>query len=89
MPQVGLPAGAAALLAGYQAARPLSRAERAAVAAVLPVVHLEFALSEIGYFAGVTGSAANADLAYDGYLIGHTAWFSSPAGSTLLDLIQG
>src|SRR6202035_208757 len=41
---------AAALLDGYQAVRPLSEAEAAALPRVLPVVHLEYALSEVDYF---------------------------------------
>ncbi|HLY57048.1 MAG TPA: phosphotransferase, partial [Stellaceae bacterium] len=40
----------AALLAGYEAAAPLSPSEAEALIALLPIVHLEFALSEIGYF---------------------------------------
>src|SRR6516164_209253 len=35
-----------ALLDGYQAVRPLTRAELATVGGLLPVVHLEYALSE-------------------------------------------
>ena len=50
-----------------------------------PVVQLEYALSEIEYFADITGSAENADLAYDSYLLGHTSWFEGPQGSALLD----
>ena len=73
-----------ALLGGYQAVRPLSPAEAAALPAVLPVAHVEFALSEIEYFAGLTGSATNAELAYDGYLIGHARWFAGPDGSAFL-----
>jgi Ser/Thr protein kinase RdoA (MazF antagonist) len=73
-----------ALLDGYQEVRPLTRAETAALAEVLPVVHLEYALSEIEYFAGVVHSPANADLAYGTYLIGHARWFTEPEGSALL-----
>ena len=47
------------------------------------MAHVEFALSELEYFAGVTGSAANAELAYDGYLIGHARWFAGPGGVVL------
>jgi Ser/Thr protein kinase RdoA (MazF antagonist) len=83
-----LPA-AAALLEGYQAVRPLSRAEAAALPRVLPVVHLEYALSEVEYFAGVVRSPQNADLAYDGYLIGHARWFGQPQGRELLSFLAG
>jgi Ser/Thr protein kinase RdoA (MazF antagonist) len=78
----------AALLDGYQAARPLSRREMAALAEVLPVVHLEYALSEVEYFADVVGSALNTDLSYDTYLIGHAQWFEGRNGSELLDLLR-
>ena len=77
-----------ALLDGYQAVRPLTRAELAGVAGLLPVVHLEYALSEVEYFASVVRSPENADLAYDGYLIGHTRWFAGPDGQALLSHLQ-
>ena len=77
-----------ALLDGYTAVRPLSPDEAAALAAILPVVHLEFALSEVEYFASVTCSAANAELAYDGYLLGHARWFAGPDGSAVLDRLR-
>jgi Ser/Thr protein kinase RdoA (MazF antagonist) len=77
-----------ALLAGYQSVRPLAPAERAALAGLLPVVHLEYALSEVEYFAAVLRSPDGASLAYDTYLIGHTRWFTGPAGSALLDHLR-
>ncbi len=77
-----------ALLDGYESVRPLSGAEAAALAGILPVAHVEFALSEVEYFAAVVRSAANADLAYDGYLIGHARWFAGPDGSALLDWLR-
>jgi len=72
-----------ALLDGYESVRPLSPAEAAALAEVLPVVHLEYALSEIEYFADVVASPGNADLAYDGYLLGHVRWFEDTEGSAV------
>jgi Ser/Thr protein kinase RdoA (MazF antagonist) len=56
---------ARALIAGYESVRPLSARERTALPLVVPVAHVEYALSEIEYFAAVVHSAANADLAYD------------------------
>lgn len=73
-----------ALLDGYQSAGPLEAAELAALAEVLPVVHLEYALSETEYFADVVRSPGNVILAYDGYFVGHTRWFEGPEGSALL-----
>jgi Ser/Thr protein kinase RdoA (MazF antagonist) len=77
-----------ALLDGYQAIRPLTGPELAAVAALLPVVHLEYALSEVEYFASVVRSPANAGLAYHTYLIGHTRWFGGRDGSALLSHLR-
>ena len=77
-----------ALLEGYQAVRPLTAADLLAVALLLPVVHLEYALSEVEYFTSVVASPDNADLAYDTYLIGHTRWFDSPEGSALVSHLR-
>jgi len=78
-----------ALLGGYESVRPLGPLETAALAEVLPVVHVEFALSEVEYFAGIVRSPASSDLAYDGYLLGHARWFAGPAGSAVLAHIRG
>ncbi|MHA6758207.1 phosphotransferase enzyme family protein [Streptacidiphilus sp. PAMC 29251] len=72
-----------ALLRGYTAVRPLSEAEAAALPELLPLVHAEFALSELGYFHGIVRSPENSELAYQ-YLVGHTEWFGSPDGAGLL-----
>jgi Ser/Thr protein kinase RdoA (MazF antagonist) len=77
-----------ALLDGYGEVQPLDEVELAALVAVLPVVHLEYALSEVEYFAEVVRSPANAELAYDGYFIGHTRWYGEAAGSVLIDHLQ-
>ncbi len=75
---------ARAILRGYDDARPRPPAERAALAALLPVVHVDFALSELAYFHGVTRSAGNAEAAYTDFLLGHARWFSSDAGLAFL-----
>ena len=80
--------GADALLGGYAEVRPLSPAEARALPEVLPVAHLEYALSEIEYFADVVASPALADLAYDTYLVGHTRWFAGPDGAAFLDHLR-
>jgi Ser/Thr protein kinase RdoA (MazF antagonist) len=77
-----------ALLDGYQTLRPLGPAEAGALPEVLPVVHLEYALSEVEYFADVVASPGLADLAYDTYLIGHTRWFAGPDGAAVLDHLR-
>ncbi len=86
----GLPGAAdlplvTALLDGYLDARRLTAAECAALPAILPIVHLGFALTEIDYFHGITHSPENADLAYRGFLLGHCEWFLQPEGRALLD----
>jgi len=73
-----------ALVDGYESVRPLAPAEHQALVAVLPVAHVEYALSELEYYADVVGSAANADAAYHTYLLGHLAWFAGPDGQVLL-----
>jgi len=78
----------AALLDGYESVRPLSQAELGALPLLLPVVHVEYALSEVEYFAGVVRSRENADLAYHTYLVGHTRWFGTPEGRALLSHLR-
>ena len=78
---------ARALLRGYDAAYVRSGAEMRALRHLLPLVHLDFALSELAYFHGVTRSAANAELAYSGFLLGHADWFGSPEGRVLLNVL--
>lgn len=73
-----------ALLGGYRSARPLSPVEMEALPLVLPIVHVDYALSEVEYFHSVVGSAQNADLAYQGYLLSHARWFASAAGRGFL-----
>lgn len=75
---------ARALLEGYAAVRPLRPADRTLLARLLPLVHVEFALSEVDYFAGVAAKPAIADLAWHDYLIGHADWFLGEPGHALL-----
>ncbi len=77
-----------ALLDGYESVRPLTGDETKALPELLPVIHLEHALSEIEYFAEVVRSDERADVAYTGYLLGHTAWFQSESGQTLLEHLR-
>lgn len=79
---------ALALLDGYCQVRPLTTAQRHLLADLLPIVHLDFALSEVEYFHGATGSTANADVAYHDFLLGHAQWFNTPAGQALLAALR-
>lgn len=76
-----------ALLAGYTRIAPLDTEAVALLADLLPVVHGDFALSELLYFEDVVGSRANADLAY-AYLVDHARWFHAPEGRRLLDHLR-
>jgi putative hydroxymethylpyrimidine transporter CytX len=77
-----------AFLDGYESVRALNEHESAALIAVLPVVHVEFALSEVEYFFDVVHSDANTDLARDEYLIGHARWFHEARGAELIAHLQ-
>ena len=77
-----------AFLDGYESVRPLDQNEWSALIALLPVVHLEFALSEVEYFADVVRSEKNTALAYEGYLLGHARWFEESNGVELLAHLQ-
>lgn len=75
----------AAFVAGYQHIRPLNEAERAQMVAFLPLVHIEFALSETAYFGTLLQDKASAEVAYTEYLLGHAQWFAqAPEGQELL-----
>lgn len=77
-----------AFLAGYEQFLPLSRNYARGLVALLPLVHAEFALSEIDYFSGVLQSQEKADVAYRTYFLGHARWFSTDAGKRLTSHLQ-
>jgi len=79
---------ACALIEGYRQQRPLNAADIQLLADLLPLVHVDFALSEVEYFHAITHSRANADVAYDTFLRGHAAWFGTPPGQALLRAIR-
>ncbi|QOY63029.1 phosphotransferase [Lysobacter sp. H21R4] len=79
---------ALALLDGYREVLPLPAPRVHLLADLLPLVHVDFALSEVEYFHGVTGSSANADAAYHGFLLGHAQWLASRDGRALLDALH-
>lgn len=79
---------ALALLDGYREVLPLSAERVHLLADLLPMVHFDFALSEVEYFEGVTGSTANADVAWQPFMLGHPEWFASHHGQTLLQALR-
>jgi Ser/Thr protein kinase RdoA (MazF antagonist) len=76
------------LFQGYEESQPFSREEAQAMVALLPLVHAEFALSEVHYFFGVLKSQEKADVAYLEYFLGHARWFGNDRGKQLLDHLQ-
>lgn len=80
---------ATALVEGYRGALPLEAADVHLLADLLPLVHLDFALSEVEYLRATGHAPAAADVAYDTFLRGHAAWFATPAGRSLLAAIHG
>lgn len=77
-------AAALGLIRGYCDVRALSLADIDMTIDLLRLVHVEFALSEVDYFAGLLNDRAQAALAWDGYLIGHAHWFASAGGQAFL-----
>jgi Ser/Thr protein kinase RdoA (MazF antagonist) len=76
-----------ALLDGYESIRPLTPAERVALAPVIALCHAEFALSEADYFLRVLHSEEEAHYACPAYLLDHARWWRG-AGGKLLDAIR-
>jgi Ser/Thr protein kinase RdoA (MazF antagonist) len=76
------------ILDGYVAVTPLRAYEEQALIGLLPVVHIEYALSEVEYYSSVVGNQEIAELVYDGYFVGHTKWFREGAGASLLDHLR-
>jgi Ser/Thr protein kinase RdoA (MazF antagonist) len=79
---------ARALIEGYRQQRRLDAIDIHLLADLLPLVHVDFALSEVEYFHAITDSSTNADVAYNTFLIGHAAWFGTPPGQALLQAIH-
>ncbi|MEJ5116612.1 phosphotransferase [Gluconobacter cerinus] len=77
-----------ALLTGYHSVRPLTPQERELVVAFLPLVHVEFALSEVAYYSTLVQDKASAHVAYADYLLGHAQWFAGHDGQHLLNWLR-
>lgn len=75
---------AIAILAGYRTVLPLGQADVEALVSLLPLIHVEFALSEMDYFAGIVGDSDQATIAWQDYLVGHADWFLSTEGRAFL-----
>ncbi len=77
-----------AFLDGYESLKPLTEVEAHALPRLLPLVHTEFALSEMVYFNSVTHAPEQAALTYERYFLGHARWFNRPAGQALLTHLE-
>ena len=86
--QAVFPDTARALVAGYAEVLPLSEAECDLLADLLPLVHLDFALSEIDHYQGTFGARDQADQAWESFLLGHAAWFGTAPGQALLAALR-
>jgi Ser/Thr protein kinase RdoA (MazF antagonist) len=75
------------MIAGYEELRPLSAAERVALAPMLALCHAEFALSETDYFLSVLHSREKAFMACEGYLLSHAQWWHQ-AGAPVLNALR-
>jgi Ser/Thr protein kinase RdoA (MazF antagonist) len=78
---------ACALIAGYRQRRALDAAAVHLLADLLPLVHLDFALSEVEYF-NALADPYKPDVAYTTFLRGHAAWFTTAPGRALLQAIH-
>lgn len=78
---------ACALIRGYRQQHVLDADAVHVLADLIPLVHMDFALSEVEYF-NLLADTHKADMAYDTFLRGHAAWFSTPPGCTLLRTIH-
>jgi Ser/Thr protein kinase RdoA (MazF antagonist) len=75
------------MIEGYEELRPLSAAERAALAPMLALCHAEFALSETDYLLSVLHSREKAFMACEGYLLSHAQWWHQ-AGAPVLNALR-
>lgn len=82
------PDTARALVDGYAEVLPLSAADHALLADLLPLVHIDFALSEIDHYQDAFGACAQADRVWHDVLLGHAAWFGTAPGQALLAAIR-
>ena len=78
---------ARSLIDGYRLQHRLDADAVHLLADLLPLVHLDFALSEVEYFNAIP-DFPKAAVAYDTFLLGHAAWFSTSTGRALLDAIH-
>jgi Ser/Thr protein kinase RdoA (MazF antagonist) len=87
-PEISESTSTAALLAGYEDVTHLTAAEVALLPDLLPVIHLDFALSEVDYFAGILADPNRGTVAWRDYAVGHANWFTTEQGRTFQHLVR-
>lgn len=75
---------AAGILSGYASIAVLSELEKPALLALLPLTQADAALSALEYYHRILAEPAMARWGYEGFLIDHTNWFTTPAGRRYL-----
>ncbi|QDH13459.1 phosphotransferase [Formicincola oecophyllae] len=75
-----------AFLAGYASTGFSAALKRCA--SWLPLCHVPFALSEDDYYRRLLQDGASADIALEGYLVGHMQWFLAEEGQRFLSTLQ-
>ena len=75
-------------LSGYIQQRQLTEIDFYVLSWLLPIVHADFALSELDYFVNILQKKTYADLAWHDYFLGHARWFSLEHGNNLLSYIR-
>jgi Ser/Thr protein kinase RdoA (MazF antagonist) len=78
---------ALAIVNGYRELREFSESKMRVLRCLLPLVHVDFAVSEMAYFQSITGSPVNVERAYAEFLLGHAAWFHTPEGRYFTDAL--
>ncbi|MDG6094484.1 phosphotransferase [Acetobacter sp. AN02] len=76
-----------AFFEGYLSLRTPDTQEQEEILAFLPLVHVDFALSELAYFDHLVQDRASGEVAWSAYLLGHARWFASDAGQALTDRV--
>lgn len=79
---------ALALIKGYCDVIPLAVKQLKLLIKLLPVVHWDFALSEVEYFWGIEQTPASALVAWEVFLLGHFKWFFSKNGKAFINTLN-
>src|SRR5581483_11287833 len=76
------------LIAAYDAASPLTPAEREALPALLAACQFEYGISFLDYYWGVEHDREKADWAWHTFVLGHARWWAGAAGRRASEVIR-